>query len=51
MTFVAYQPDGLGAFLEVGTFTDLQTAIIATPSGGHVEQLTDTGSVTVYTRP
>jgi hypothetical protein len=30
-------------------FTDIQSAIAACPAGGHVEQLTDTGSIVVYT--
>ena len=32
-------------------YTDLTAAIAACPAGGHVEQITSTGSIVVYTAP
>ena len=46
-TFIVYVPEGVGCFLEIGIFTDLELAIANTPDGGHVEQLVDGGSSSI----
>ena len=48
MTCIVYAPNGDGCFLEIGTFTDLPSAIAACPQGGKIEQITEAGSITIY---
>ena len=48
MTYIVFTPNGDGSFLTSDPYTDLQAAKAATPSGGHVELQTDSGSQTVY---
>ena len=48
MNFIAYAPNGEGCFLQVGTYTDLKSAIDELPDGGHIEQVIEGGSIKVY---
>ena len=49
--YIVYLPNGFGCFLASDPVADLNAAKEATPSGGHVEQITSTGSVVVFTAP
>jgi len=48
MSYIICTPDGEGCFLSSEPIEDLATAKAATPPGGHVEMLTDIGSIIVF---
>ena len=48
MIYIVYTPDGSGCFLASAPFTDLDAAKTATPEGGHVEQISEDVSTTVF---
>ena len=48
MTFIVFTPISQGSFSTSDPYLDLDSARAETPPGGHVEQLTETGSVIVF---
>ena len=48
MNFITYSQEGVGCYLVVGSFTDLETAKSACPAGGKVEVRTAEGSYTIF---
>lgn len=47
--YIVYSPNGEGCYLEIGTATDLQSAISLCAVRGKVEQTIEGGAVVVYT--